>query len=200
LLEEDWTIEICGLGKQYSYYDRNKPRTIMEAALSGWRNLKAKKHFWALQDIDLKVFAGEMLGIVGKNGAGKSTLLRLIGSVGRPDWGRVRVRGRIGALLDLGAGLHPDLTGRENVFVSGVVAGLLRREVAQNFADIVAFAEIAEFIDRPIRTYSTGMKMRLAFSAAIHTQPQVLWLERVRIIVDGNPTETLQRYLCRDRD
>jgi lipopolysaccharide transport system ATP-binding protein len=125
-----------------------------------------------------------MVGVVGPNGAGKSTLLRLLGDVGRPDEGQVTVHGRIGALLDLGVGFHPDLTGRENVFINGVIAGLTRREVAQRFDSIVAFAELEEFIDNPLRTYSTGMQMRLGFAVAAHTDPEILLIDEILAVGD----------------
>jgi len=125
-----------------------------------------------------------MVGVIGGNGAGKSTLLRLLGRVGRPDEGSATVYGRVDALLDLGAGFHPDLTGRENVFISGVINGLLRREVAKQFDSIVAFSELEEFIDSPLRTYSTGMQMRLAFAVATHTHPSVLLIDEVLAVGD----------------
>ncbi len=121
---------------------------------------------------------------MGPNGAGKSTLLRLIGGVGRPDEGQVTVQGRIGALLDLGAGFHPDLTGRENVFVNGVIAGLTRHEVAQRFDAIVDFAELGAFIDNPLRTYSTGMQMRLGFAVAVHIDPEILLIDEILAVGD----------------
>ena len=125
-----------------------------------------------------------MVGVIGRNGAGKSTLLRLLGGVGRPDEGSVKVRGRVGALLNLGAGFHPDLTGRENVFISGVIGGLTRREVRQRFESIVAFSELEDYVDSPLRTYSTGMQMRLAFSIAIHAQPEILLIDEVLAVGD----------------
>jgi lipopolysaccharide transport system ATP-binding protein len=125
-----------------------------------------------------------MVGVIGSNGAGKSTLLRLIGGVGHPDEGTVLAAGRIGALLELGTGFHPELTGRENVFVSGVISGLLRSEVAERFDDIVAFAELESFIDSPLRTYSTGMRMRLAFAVAIHIEPDILLVDEVLAVGD----------------
>jgi lipopolysaccharide transport system ATP-binding protein len=165
------------LGKQFQQFHSNRPRTIMEAAVSGWRRLKPTNQFWALQDISFTVMPGQMLGILGHNGAGKSTLLQLIGGVGRPSCGWVKVHGRIGALLDLGASFHADLTGRENVFVSAIAAGLTRREVNRRFGAIVEFAELEKFIDSPLRTYSTGMQMRLAFAIAVHTVPDVLLVD-----------------------
>lgn len=177
-------IIVQRLGKHFNRYHAERPRTIMEAALSGWRGMKAVERFWALRDISFTVAPGHMLGILGRNGAGKSTLLQLIGGVGRPDEGRVKVNGRIGALLDLGAGFHSDLTGRENVFVSAVVAGLTRREVARRFDAIVEFAELEQFIDNPVRTYSTGMQMRLAFSVAVHTNPDVMLVDEFLSVGD----------------
>jgi lipopolysaccharide transport system ATP-binding protein len=125
-----------------------------------------------------------MVGVVGSNGSGKSTLLRLIGGVGRPDKGKVETHGRLGALLDLNSGFHPELTGRENVYISGVIGGLTRRDVAQRFDSIVAFAELEAFIDNPIRTYSTGMQMRLGFAVAVHTEPEILLIEEILSVGD----------------
>ncbi|UCC51080.1 MAG: ATP-binding cassette domain-containing protein, partial [Anaerolineaceae bacterium] len=119
---------------------------------------------WTLRDVNLHVRSGQMVGLVGANGAGKSTLLRLLGGVGRPDEGTIHTSGRIGAIYDLGAGFHPDLTGRENLYVGGVISGMTRDQVTAHFDAIVAFAEAESYIDYPLRTYSTGMQMRLAFS------------------------------------
>ncbi|NEO41931.1 MAG: ABC transporter ATP-binding protein [Moorea sp. SIOASIH] len=177
-------IIVQGLGKRFNYYHPERPLTIMEAALSGFRHIMAAEGFWALRNITFTVSPGQMLGILGHNGAGKSTLLRLIGGVGKPDEGKVRVNGSIGALLDLGAGFHPDLTGRENAFVSGVVAGLTRQEVGRRFDEIVTFAELEQFIDNPVRTYSTGMQMRLAFSVAVHTDPDVMLVDEFLSVGD----------------
>ncbi len=177
-------IVVENLGKSFNRYHENKPRTIMEAAMSGFRGLSTDERFWALRNINFAVSPGEMLGIIGHNGAGKSTLLQLIGGVGYPNEGKVKVNGRIGALLDLGAGFSADLTGRENVFVSGVVAGLSRREVAKRLDAIVEFAELEKFIDNPVRTYSTGMQMRLAFSVAVYTQPDVMLVDEFLSVGD----------------
>jgi lipopolysaccharide transport system ATP-binding protein len=131
-------IVVQGLGKRFYRYHTDRPVTFKEALLRGLRRMEPAEQFWALRDVSLSIAPGRMVGVIGPNGAGKSTLLRLIGSVGRPDEGSVEVRGRIGALLDLGVGFHPDLTGRENVFVSGIIAGLTRREVAQRLESRVA--------------------------------------------------------------
>ena len=139
---------------------------------------------WALREVSFSVGPGEMFGVVGANGAGKSTLLRLLGGVGKPTTGSIQVSGRIGALLDLGGGFLGDLTGRENAVLAGVVAGLLRREIEERLDRIVAFAELEDFIDQPVRTYSTGMIMRLAFSVAVHTDPEVLLVDEFLSVGD----------------
>jgi lipopolysaccharide transport system ATP-binding protein len=179
-------IIVQGLAKQFRRYQADRPRTLKEAFIRGFRGGKPIEHFWALRDVNFSVSSGCMLGVIGANGAGKSTLLRLIGGVGRPDKGSVQVHGRIGALLDLGVGFHPELSGRENVFISGVIAGLTRREVAQRFESIVAFAELQRFIESPLRTYSTGMQMRLAFAVAVHTAPEILLIDEVLAVGDAS--------------
>lgn len=177
-------ITVQGLSKQFRRYHQDRPMTFQEAFLRGLRRLAPAERFWALRDINFSIAPGRMVGVIGSNGAGKSTLLRLIGGVGRPDRGRVNVRGRIGALLDLGTDFHPDLTGRENVYVSGVIAGLTRREVEDRFDSIVSFAGLEEFIDNQLRTYSTGMRMRLAFAVAAHIEPDILLVDEVLAVGD----------------
>lgn len=177
-------IVVENVGKRFSRYHAEKPVTIMEAVLSGLRRIKPVDHFWALRGISFEVAAGEMLGVIGHNGAGKSTLLQLLGKVAYPTEGRIRMRGRVGALLDLGAGFHSDLTGRENLFVTAIVAGLRQQEVARRFDQIVEFAELAKFIDNPVRTYSSGMMMRLAFSVAVHTDPEILLVDEFLSVGD----------------
>lgn len=177
-------IVVQNLSKQFRRYHPDRPRTLQEALLRGLRWIRPVEYFWALHDVSFSIAHGRMVGVIGRNGAGKSTLLRLIGGVGRPDKGVVKVHGQVGALLDLGTGFHPELTGRENVFVSGVIAGLTRREVTQHFDSIVAFAELEEFIDSPLRTYSTGMQMRLGFAVAVHVEPELLLIDEILSVGD----------------
>lgn len=172
------------LGKRFRRYHVERPRSLKEALIKGWKHLRAHEVTWALRKVNFSIDSGRMVGIIGRNGAGKSTLLRMIGGVGRPDEGTVTVNGRIGALLDLGAGFHPDLTGRENLFVNGVIVGLTRRELEQRLDSIVAFAELEDFIDAPLRTYSSGMRMRLGFSIAIHCDPDVLLVDEALAVGD----------------
>jgi len=177
-------IVVENLGKRFRRYHADRPTTLKEAVLRGLRRMTPVEYFWALHEVSFRIAPGRMVGVVGPNGAGKSTLLRLLGGVGRPDEGQVTVPGRIGALLDLGVGFHPDLTGRENVFINGVIAGLTRREVTRRFDSIVDFAELEDFIDQPMRTYSTGMQMRLGFSVAVHTDPDILLIDEILAVGD----------------
>ncbi|MBX3440253.1 MAG: ABC transporter ATP-binding protein [Planctomycetaceae bacterium] len=177
-------IVVENLGKRYSRRNPNRPRSIHEALLRGLRGLRSTEDFWALRNVSFRVPRGSMLGVIGRNGAGKSTLLRLLGGLESPDEGSITRNGHVGALLSLGAGFHPDLTGRENVFVSAVIHGLTRAEVRRKFDSIVDFAEVGEFIDDPVRIYSSGMQMRLRFAVAIHMQPEILLIDEVLSVGD----------------
>jgi lipopolysaccharide transport system ATP-binding protein len=177
-------IVVRNVGKRFRRYRAQRPRTLQEAfqrAVSGGR---PSEYVWSLQDISFELPRGRAAAIIGANGAGKSTLLRLVGGVGRPDCGTIQVQGRLGALLELGAGLHPELTGRENIFVAGVIGGLTRREVERKFDSIVEFAELQEFVDSPMHAYSTGMQLRLAFATAVHIEPEVLLIDEVLSVGD----------------
>lgn len=176
-------IVVQDLGKRYRARDRGRPSSLKGRILSGYR-APASAEFWGLRHISFNIARGRAVGVVGLNGAGKSTLLRLIGGVGVADEGSVRTNGRIGALLEIGAGLTEDLTGRENVYLLGVISGMLRSEVRERFDEIVAFAELTDFIDAPVRTYSTGMRMRLAFAVAINTAPDILLIDEVLAVGD----------------
>jgi lipopolysaccharide transport system ATP-binding protein len=178
-------IEVANVSKSFRRYRPDRPFMLQEVLARGVSGLRATEKFWALRDVSFSVPRGSAVGIVGTNGSGKSTLLRLVGGIGRADSGRIAVAGRIGALLDLGSGFHPDLSGRENVIIGGVLAGLTRQEVLQRFDAIVDFSGVREFIDNPLRTYSSGMHMRLAFSTAVHTDPDVLVIDEVLAVGDA---------------
>jgi lipopolysaccharide transport system ATP-binding protein len=162
---------------------REQPRSFQEWVLARFRRAPASE-FWALRDVDFAVRQGETLGIVGENGSGKSTLLKLAAGIIRPTSGRVHVHGRVAALLELGAGFHPDLTGRENVYLNAAILGFTRREIAARFDAIVSFSELERFIDQPLKHYSSGMLVRLGFAVAIHSDPEVLIADEVLAVGD----------------
>jgi lipopolysaccharide transport system ATP-binding protein len=173
-----------GLGKQFTRHHDTRPRSFKELFLKGPSGLAPAERFWALKDVAFSVAQGEALGLIGHNGAGKSTLLQLLCGIVPADEGRLSVSGHVSGLLELGTGFHPDLSGRENVYINGIIAGLTRREVEARFDDIVAFAELEHVIDSPLRTYSSGMKMRLGFAVAVHTEPDVLLIDEVLAVGD----------------
>lgn len=178
-------VSVRDLGKRY-WLRRALPPTFQHVMIEMIRGVRSNP-FWALRGVSFDVAPGESVGIIGPNGAGKSTLLRLLCGLGRPTRGSVRINGRVAALLELGAGFHPHLTGRENLFVSAIVSGRLRRrEVMALFDRIVDFAELRDFIDQPLRTYSLGMTMRLGFSVAIHVDPAVMIIDEGLSVGDGH--------------
>lgn len=146
---------------------------------------EAERSFWALRDINFSVQQGETLGIVGSNGAGKSTLLKILCRITKPTKGRARISGRIGSLLEVGTGFHPDLTGRENVYLNGAILGMRRDEIKRNFDEIVAFSEVERHLDTPVKFYSSGMYVRLAFSVAAHLEPEILIMDEVLAVGDA---------------
>ncbi|RIV82340.1 ABC transporter ATP-binding protein [Aurantiacibacter xanthus] len=172
-----------GVGKAFRRYATPNPATMKEALLRGFSRGKAER-VWALRGVDLEVEAGAMVAVIGHNGAGKSTLLRLLGGVMRPDEGRIERRGRTAGLLDLNVGMHPELSGLENLQIGGVVAGLTRQQVARRMDEIIAFSELEPFIEAPFRTYSSGMKMRLGFAVASHVDPDILLVDEVLSVGD----------------
>jgi lipopolysaccharide transport system ATP-binding protein len=150
--------------------------------------------FEALRDVTLTIRQGQTFAIIGRNGSGKSTLLKLIAGIYRPDAGRIRTFGRVAGLLELGAGFHPEFSGRDNVFINGIILGLSKRDIRRKFDEILRFAELEAFIDEPVRTYSSGMYMRLGFSVAIHTDPDILLIDEILSVGD----EAFQRK-CLER-
>jgi lipopolysaccharide transport system ATP-binding protein len=176
-------IAVEGLSKRY-WLQGDTPRTFEQAVRQVWGMVRRGRPFWALREVSFSVVPGEAVAILGSNGAGKSTLLRLICGLGRATEGRVRIDGRVAAMLELGVGFHHQLTGRENLYVSAIVAGLRRREVEVRFDAIVDFAEIGDFIDQPLRIYSWGMQLRLAFAVAVHVNPAILLVDEVLAVGD----------------
>jgi len=150
------------------------------------RQPEPRADFWALKDVSFSLDRGEVLGIVGSNGAGKSTLLKIVSQVTVPTAGSFVARGRLGALIEVGAGFHPELTGRENIFLNGSIMGMARREVQRKFDQIVDFAEIAQFVDTPVKHYSSGMQMRLGFAVAAHTDPDILLIDEILAVGDAS--------------
>lgn len=180
-------IRVEGVTKRFRRYRIVASHTTLKMAFVEWARglfrrpdrLHDPNRFDVIRDVSFEVAHGETVGLIGRNGAGKSTLLKIIAGIYRPDAGRVVTNGRVAALIELGAGFHPEFTGRENVMINGIIMGLSKREVRERFDDIVAFSGIGDFIDAPVRTYSSGMFMRLAFSVAIHVQPDILLVDEV---------------------
>jgi len=180
-------IEVTDVTKTYRKYARRKQfATLKSAILSGTmvNDLKPDETFHALKGVSFAVRPGCTFGIVGRNGSGKSTALKVVAGITKPTTGTVSVQGRISALIELGAGFHPEISGRENVFINGIMLGLTKREITRRFDEIVEFAELEDFIDAPVKTYSSGMYMRLGFAVAIHVDPDVLLIDEVLAVGD----------------
>jgi lipopolysaccharide transport system ATP-binding protein len=162
-------------------------QAALKQALAGRAGKQAQaREFWALQDVSFELHAGESLALIGRNGAGKTTILKLLANITQPTSGRVETFGQLSALIELGAGFHPDLTGRENVYLNGTILGLSRREIDLHYDEIVEFAELAQFIDTPVKRYSSGMTVRLGFAVASCLTPDILLVDEVLAVGDAS--------------
>jgi lipopolysaccharide transport system ATP-binding protein len=187
-------ISIRGLGKSYQIRtgEKKRYRTLRDDVADAFTGLLQGKvwrsqteEFWAVKDIDLDIYPGEVVGLIGRNGAGKSTLLKILSRVTQPTVGEAVLHGRVASLLEVGTGFHPELTGRENIFMSGAVLGMHRAEIKSKFDEIVAFAEVEKFLDTPVKRYSSGMYVRLAFAVAAHLEPEILLVDEVLAVGDA---------------
>ncbi len=183
----DTVIDVCNLGKQYNLglvHEDLFVNNVIRSAKAFFKRTQSAQPFWALKDISFSVEHGEIIGIIGKNGAGKSTLLKILSRITLPSEGHFQLRGRLASLLEVGTGFHPELTGRENVYLNGTILGMSRQEVKSKFDEIVAFSGVEKFIDTPVKRYSSGMHVRLAFSVAAHLDPDILLIDEVLAVGD----------------
>ena len=196
----DTIIQVNNLGKQYLIQHQTRERyqalrdvlsknaiTLAKKVLSPLTSEKkdaSHELFWALKDVNFEVKQGEVIGIIGRNGAGKSTLLKLLSRITEPTTGRIRIKGRVASLLEVGTGFHPELSGRENIFLNGAILGMSKAEIKRKFDEIVAFAEVEKFLDTPVKRFSSGMYVRLAFAVAAHLEPEILLVDEVLAVGD----------------
>ena len=195
----DLAVRAQGLGKRYRIGGWQAPYKTLRESLTGlatapFRFLRRgaasqgprEETFWALRDVSFEVRAGEVIGIIGRNGAGKSTLLKILSRITEPTTGRAEIRGRVSSLLEVGIGFHAELTGRENLYLNGAILGMPKVEIDRKFDEIVAFAEVERFIDTPVKHYSSGMYLRLAFAVAAHLEPEILIVDEVLAVGDAS--------------
>src|SRR5258708_5650851 len=193
----DTAIIVEGLSKQYRLGGAQQPYqtprdTLARAAGAPFgkagavpaKRRRGDELMWALKDVSFEIKQGEVVGIIGRNGAGKSTLLKVLSRITEPTSGFAELHGRVGTLLEVGTGFHPELTGRENIQLSGTILGMTKREIDRKFDEIIAFAEIEKFLDTPLKHFSTGMQMRLAFAVAAHLEPEILFVDEVLAVGD----------------
>src|SRR5437016_1590224 len=192
-------IQVENVSKLYHIGERKPYKTVRESLMNvlsapsrlsrRLRKTKTRRadetELWALRDVSFEVKQGEVVGLIGRNGAGKSTLLKVLSRITEPTAGRITIRGRVGSLLEVGTGFHPELTGRENIFLNGAILGMRRAEIVRKFDEIVTFAEMDRFIDTPVKHYSSGMYMRLAFGVAAHLHPEILVVDEVLAVGDA---------------
>jgi lipopolysaccharide transport system ATP-binding protein len=197
-------IKVEHISKQYTIGVDRRYKTFQDAITTAVKSplsyfKKSNKEdntFWALKDVSFEVEEGEVVGIIGRNGAGKSTLLKILSRITEPTEGKITMRGRVASLLEVGTGFHPELTGRENVYLNGSILGMKKREIDAKFDEIVKFAEIEKFLDTPVKRYSSGMYVRLVFAVAAHLEPEILLLDEMQAVGDAGFQKKCLGRIC----